>query len=163
MFSMSRDGIVSAGMERMTPAEARKSQPNAAPDAMPLDGFPHVFRTRWMIPAGGRQQRGDSPFVDAEAARHELAHLEKTFRTSASISGNDASSRGFRGLNTIDHSGGNDSRLRRTASRMRRFILLRMTDFPIARDTVKPTRGPSCCSGSRRQKAAKSEDEKRVP
>ena len=60
--------------------------------------------------------------VDAKAAGHEFAHFEKTFRTSASISGKPAASTGFRGLKTIDHSGGRISRFRRTASRIRRFI-----------------------------------------
>jgi hypothetical protein len=61
-----------------------------------------------------------------------------------------------RGLMTMSHLGPAAESAKRTASRTRRRMRLRTTAFPIARGTVKPTRGPGGRSGSvfSRQNAA---------
>lgn len=147
----------------MTTKEPPDSQPQTRQQTMLFDGLVHIFRAGWVKTACGRKQRRYAPLVQTQDACHEFTHRSNSRRTSVSRVRNSIESRGLRGLNTMSHTGGRPARFSRTASRIRRFMRLRTTAFPIARGTVKPTRGPSSRDSCRRQNAANKGQECRKP
>ena len=60
----SGDGIVAAGVERMTSRDPPDCEPAPAQRSMLLERFDCVSRTRWIITAGCRQQRRDPELVE---------------------------------------------------------------------------------------------------
>jgi hypothetical protein len=60
------DGVEAGGMEGVAAGEPAQTEPNATRDAMRLNGFHHVDGAGGMKTAGGGQQRGEEPLVEAE-------------------------------------------------------------------------------------------------
>ena len=154
-----------------------RSRPHERDDISPAAWFPSKRRARRRasrrlrsyIPS--RSDRSGMPraaaarcnaCITAEAAITNHCTVERDVQFPAPVPGTGASIALRRGLKTIDHSGLNCSRCRRTASRTRRLIRLRTTALPSARGVVKPILGPPAC-GSRTQNAAKKGLEKREP
>lgn len=90
-------------------------------------------------------------------------HLAKTRFSSQQRSVNPASSTLRRGLKTIIQLSGSVASSCRTASRMRRLIRLRTTDFPSARGVVKPILEVCGQISILRQKATKKRLVRREP
>jgi hypothetical protein len=176
-------------MERMAATQTFHTKPDTLHRPVDFDCLTHVRRTRWVKPAGGRQEGRDQAFVSVEGGDEGSAdkaaagtstggttaggiaafadavcfpHRMNRRLTSAWSSGNVQSSTLRRGLKTIDHSGLRFARSRRTASRTRRLTRLRLTALPSALGVVNPTRG-RVCAESATQKAAKRGHVKRVP
>src|SRR5438045_205000 len=61
-----RDGVVAAAAPRMAARQPAQGEAEAAPDAVPFDGFGGVMRAARIIPAGGRQDRRDDELVTAD-------------------------------------------------------------------------------------------------
>lgn len=118
-----------------------------------------------MEPARRRQQRRNPPLVLPQQRDHDSLHLLTNFRTSLRSSSNGASRAVRRGLITTSQRATTAAISARQASRIRRRIRLRWTDFPTALGTVNPTLGPVARPGSAisRQKAVNRRVLNRVP
>jgi hypothetical protein len=68
------NGIVPAGMERMTFQETRACPNESAQDAMPSDGLSGVLRARGLKPAGRREQRRDPSPIQTDHDETGLSH-----------------------------------------------------------------------------------------
>lgn len=150
-------------MKWMAAQEATKPQPNASHHAVLFDRLAHVFRAGRVEAAGGWQQGGDPSLIETQNSSYEFLHCWTSLSTSRLMSACGASRIALRGLNTMAHLLSSCHNCRRMVSRIRRFMRLRTTALPNARVTVKPTFGPSCCSGIARQKAAKEAQLNREP
>ena len=96
-----------------------------------------------MKSAGRGQNRRNHSFVKAQQAQDDLTHCFSNRSTSAAIAVTGRLNAWRFKFNTIHHSGGNCHSRNRICSRTRRRIRFRATDFPVARVTVNPNRGPS--------------------
>ena len=154
--------VESALMERMAAPQAPQPHPDAARGAVLFDRLSHIFGARRVEAAGRGKHRRHPTFIYAQGLGYDPLQRRMRRSTSRRMSSAEASSVLRRGLITIHHCGFSCSSCSRTASRTRRRMRLRATALPTERGTVKPMCGP-LASGFRRQKAAKSEPEKRLP
>src|SRR5580765_2228854 len=116
----------------------------------PLVGLQHLDRSAlW---DATHERRPAFPFsCVTESARSPVlppsffSITTKAWRTSFSNASNSTVKTAFFGLITTSAFGPGRGRLRRTASRRRRFMRFRCTAPPKARPTVNPTRSPETC------------------
>ncbi len=139
--------VVSSLTEGVAAREAAQSEPDTARRSVALYRLHHVFRARRFEPAGGGQEWRDPSFIETQGGNDQVPHLRISLSISAWTASNGALAALRRGLITMSQFGPAAESARRTASRTRRRMRLRTTDFPIARGTVKPTRGPGARSG----------------
>ena len=143
-------------MEGMAAQQAAHSQPDTPRDAIPGNGFQHVFRASRMKAAGRGQERRQEPFVETQSGDNYFPHCVTSRSNSRLSSSGEASKAARRGLITISHCGPiSGNRIRRT-SRSRLLTRFRATALPKLRGTVNPSLGPWLASrGTCRQNAAK--------
>jgi hypothetical protein len=150
-------GVETAGMKRMTTRQPAQSHPHAPDRSVPFHRFSHVTRTTRIEAARRGEQWGKRDLIQSQRPDHEPLQRWKRRSTSRCSSGKGALRAFNRGLMTMDHCGFSRSNVKRTASRNRRLMRLRMTAGPSARGTVRPMRGPEQVSRrsnpSRKQKA----------
>src|SRR3989475_11547138 len=148
-----RDGIVSAGSERMAAGDPRGSHPSALGPSVPLDRLIGVVRAGRVVAAGGRQDPGDGELITANQQQEKLRHgltvarLSAASEASAFRSANETSSAAGRAIRTTSYriptwrSGESiPSSASLPTSRSRRRARLRCTEVLTARLTVTPTR-----------------------
>src|SRR5258705_12716021 len=103
-------------MERVAAQQAFDSAPDAACDAINLNGLRHVFRASGMKPAGGRQHWREPSLIETQKTDQEVLHLSISLSTSRSIASRGAVNTGLRGLKTMRHLESRQTNRIRTAS-----------------------------------------------
>jgi len=116
----------------------------------PLVGLQHLHRNA--LEDATHERRPALPFSRTTESRRSsflppsfFSIATKAWRTSFSSGSKSTVKTAFFGLITTSASGPGRGRLRRTASRRRRFVRFRCTAPPRTRPTVNPTRSPEPC------------------
>src|SRR5262245_984885 len=105
LFELSLGQIYAARMKRLTPDQSTAREPDAASQAMFLDGEPGVLRAGRRETARTRQKRRDSALVETERGDRQALHREpprdavprqSRTRSSTKIRGSALAASGFR-------------------------------------------------------------------
>src|SRR5581483_6452085 len=167
-LAQSLNRIVAAPCQRMAAQQPPHAFDPAVYSAVALHGLQGVLRAGWHIAAGWQKHRRQQPLIEPDALQQHSFHecfpagwarvlgfcsfclmARNACCTSLWITENSACAAERLGLITTSTGKFKALRLKRAASRRRRFRRLRWTAPPSARPTVNPIRGPrdSCvCS-----------------
>src|SRR4051812_8014722 len=165
--------IHSALPKRIAAQHAPHRHRSTAKNPEPLHGFDRIVRAGWNVAAGSRQHGRDQSLISAQNLDGQLLHrlffsrgrrcdsvaatplpcctAAKARSTSASSFGISSATADFFGLITTSTFALSGPKFFRSASRIRRLIRFRTTALPSTFPTVRPTRGPSPDSRSRKK------------